>query len=456
MKLNQAIFLAMATALVVGCAKKEEILKGQRFDVRVPLDQAVPAPDAKPGANGAGQGAQVPPVQPPVVNRRAPIRLPKAVNLSSWTHKNASPTHDVGNIALGRDLTRLWSVSIGSGNERRRRLTSDPVVAGGLIFTLDSANRVMATSPIGEAAWVRDLTPASDKPGDAFGGGLAYAKGVLYATSGFGSVTAMRADTGKVLWTQKLDAPVMAAPTVYKGRVFVVSRDNRAWAIKARNGRILWQQESPRADAGLLGGASPAIAGRSVILPFSSGEIISARMRNGLRIWSVAVSGARLGLARSNITDISSDPVVAGARVYAANQSGRITAVALKDGQRIWSANQGSYSPVLPIGNAVFLVSDESQLVRLDARDGSVVWAVDLPAYKKDRTRRDAYVHFGPLMAGGRLIVASSDGSLRSFDPVSGQLISTVDIPSGAASQPAIVDGVLYILSQNGDLNAYR
>ena len=454
MKLNQAIFLAAMAMVIVGCAKKEEILQGQRFDVRTPLDQAVPANDATTTA--PLKKAVIPAIQPPEVNRSARIRLPKAVNLGSWTHKNASPTHDLGNMALARDLTRLWSSDIGAGNERRRRLTSDPVIAAGLIYTLDSQGRVMATSPIGAAVWVTDLTPTSDKAGEASSGGLAYADGVVYATSGYGTVSALRGDSGKVLWTQKLDAPVTAAPTVFKGRVFVISRDNRAWAIKARNGRILWQQQSARADSALLGGASPAIAGRAVILPFSSGEMIAARMRNGLRVWSVAVSGARLGLARANITGISSDPVVTKSRIYAANQSGRITAVSRKDGQRIWSANQGSYSPVLPIGDAVFMVSDEAQLLRLDARDGTVVWAVNLPAYKKDKTRRDAYVHYGPIMADGRLIVASSDGALRSFNPVSGALLSTVDIPSGAASQPAVVDGVLYILSQNGKLNAYR
>jgi len=45
---------------------------------------------------------------------------------------------------------------------------------------------------------------------------------------------------------------------------------------------------------------------------------------------------------------------------------------------------------------------------------------------------------------------------LRSFDPTSGAMLSEIDIPSGAASQPAIVDGVLYVLSEDGKLHAYR
>lgn len=444
MKLNQILFLPVVLSLLIGCGNKEEILEGQRFDVRTPLELAHPTED------GISPDSEV------VVNRSAPIKLPKQINSSSWTHRNGGADHTLSNVALGLDLTHLWSVNIGSGNERKHRLTSDPIIAGGRIYTLDSQSRVMAHSPIGAAVWVRDLTPSSDKANEATGGGLAYADGVIYATSGFGEVTAMNADDGSIRWTQKLDAPVVSAPTVHKGRVYVVSRDNRAWALHTKNGRIDWQQQSSRADAGLMGGASPAVSGRSVILPFSSGELVSAMTRNGLRTWSVAVSGSRRGQARSNIGDISSDPVITRSRVYAANQSGRLTAVSRKNGERIWTANKGSYSPVWPAGNSVFLVSDAAQLVRLDARNGEVIWAVNLPAYKKEKTRRDSHAHFGPILAGGRLIVASSDGVLRSFNPVSGELLSEVEVPSGAASQPAIVDGVLYVLSQKGQLHAYR
>jgi len=445
-RLKQTFFILAALAVVAGCAKKEEILKGQRFDVRTPLSETV----ATSGQNGAQ------PAVAQVANRALPIKLPRMVNLTSWTHVNGGPDHLARHVVLGDQLTRLWSSNIGAGNDSKHRLTADPVVAEGLIFTLDSQARLMATSTVGAAVWVHDLTPPSEKPGDATGGGLAYAKGVIYATTGFGEVTALRARDGKLIWKQKLDAAIMAAPLVYKKWVYVISRDNSAWAIKVRNGRIAWQLQSTKADVGLVGGASPAAAGREVILPFSSGELAAAKAGNGLRSWSVAVSGGRRGLARADIGDISSDPVVAGNRVYAANQAGRIVAINLKTGERIWTANEGSYSPVLPVANSVFLVSDEARLVRLDARTGKAIWSVPLPQWRKEKKKYDAYVHYGPILAGGRLIVASSDGKLRSFDPVSGKQLDEVDIPGGAASQPAIVDGVLYIVSTNGKLHAFK
>jgi len=208
-KLHSSILLTAVVLILLGCAKKEEILEGQRFDITTPLDQAVPT------ADGVSPSAIV-------ENRVAKIRLPKVTNLSSWTHRNSGPDHLAGNLALSEQLTQLWSVKIGSGNDRQHRITSDPIVAQGLIFTLDSQSHVMAHSPIGTAVWQRDLTPASDKAGEASGGGLAFADGVLYATTGYGVLTAINAADGTVKWEQKLDAPISAAPTVIKDRVFVI------------------------------------------------------------------------------------------------------------------------------------------------------------------------------------------------------------------------------------------
>ena len=115
-------------------------------------------------------------------------------------------------------------------------------------------------------------------------------------------------------------------------------------------------------------------------------------------------------------------------------------------------------SPVWVAGNDVFLVSDMNQIVRVSAETGEKIWAQDLPLFVKSRPRRqkEVYAHYGPVLAGNRLIVASGDGPLRSFDPASGDLISQVDIPGGAASNPVIAGRTLYVLSARGQLLAFR
>ena len=115
-------------------------------------------------------------------------------------------------------------------------------------------------------------------------------------------------------------------------------------------------------------------------------------------------------------------------------------------------------SPVWVSGGSVFLISDENRLIRLDAATGETIWAEDLPFFTKRRIarRKATFAHYGPVLAGGRLIVASDDRQLRQYDPVTGGFISSVSLPSGAARNPVIAGGTLYIVTANGELHAFR
>jgi outer membrane protein assembly factor BamB len=103
-------------------------------------------------------------------------------------------------------------------------------------------------------------------------------------------------------------------------------------------------------------------------------------------------------------------------------------------------------------------VNDLNQLVRLDNRDGSVIWRVALPDLIERRAgkSRAAVAHYGPILAGGRLIVASSDGLIRQFDPVSGAMVGQIELSGGAASAPVVAGNTLYVVSKNGQLLAFR
>lgn len=421
---------------LAACGEQEVLLPGERLDL-----------DGRPPATLED-----------VVNRSAPLALPAASVNAEWTHRGGNASHALTHPALNRSLQPIWSAPIGAGNGRKHRITADPVVAGGRIFAMDSRARVTALTLSGETLWTRDLTPASDRSDDASGGGLAAAGTAVYVTTAFGELTALDAATGETLWVQELDAAATGAPMVSGGVVHVVTRNALGWAIDAATGRILWQILGAPSDSGIAGGPSPALAGPLVVFPMSSGQLIAAVSGPGTQAWAASVAGQRPRRAFSRISDISADPVVVGDTVYAGNHSGRVAAFDATTGQTRWSADDGAMSPVWVAGGAVFLVSDENRLMRLDAATGETVWAVDLPFFTRDRlTRRKAtFAHYGPVLAGGRLLVASDDRLLRAFDPVTGGLISTTELPGPAARNPVVAGGTLYIVTENGTLHAFR
>ena len=115
-------------------------------------------------------------------------------------------------------------------------------------------------------------------------------------------------------------------------------------------------------------------------------------------------------------------------------------------------------SPPWVTGGSVFMITDRNELVRLDAATGQRIWGTELPYYTSDRSsRREAvHAHYGPVLAGGRLIVASDGGRLRGFDPVSGALVSSVELPDGATSNPVVAGRTLYVVTRDGQLHAFR
>ncbi len=427
----------MAAVLALAGCEREVILEGERLDPRA-LTRAGP------------------PLVPP--NRVLPIALAAPVDHAAWTHRGGGVSHTIAHPALAAEPARQWSAPIGEGASRRFRLTADPVVAQGRIFTLDAHSAVTATGIDGARLWQRDIRPDWAGRGVASGGGLALGAGRLFVTSAYGRVVALDPATGAELWSKRFEAPVTAPPAVAGDTVHVVSADGSAWALDAADGKLRWQLPGVPSESAMVGGAAPAVAGGQVVLPFPSGDVAGVSGATGVEGWRTRVAGRRLGQANAGVTDISGDPVVTGGTVFVGNRSGRVAALEAATGAVRWTAREGAFGPVWPAGGSLFLISDQGALVRLDAANGARIWAVELGRYLETRERRRAEVaaHFGPVLAGGLVRVASSDGRLRSFDPASGALVSEVALPGAAASHPVVVGRTLYLVTRDGVLHALR
>jgi outer membrane protein assembly factor BamB len=420
---------------LAACAERDAVLPGERIPVR--------------------------PANPPVAEGVRPISLPPATMNADWSHRNGDASGRPRQPALRPAPELIWAVDIGAGDAKRARILTAPIVAGGLIFTIDAAGRLTAVTRSGGIAWTRSLVPERQVADSGPGGGMAQAGGVLYVTTGFGEVWALDPASGGTIWHQEFDAPIRAAPTVQGGRVFVVLRSDAGYGLDARTGEVLWRVQGT-GGTGLLGGASPAADGQLVVVPFASGEVLGVLARNGLTVWGTAITGGRREFVRNSINDVSGDPVIDGAWVYASNQSGRTIRLDSRTGERAWTLAEGSYGPAWPAGNSVFLLSDVGALVRVDADSGEELWRVELPQFfppgglfGRGKPFR-AIPYYGPILAGDRLWVASGDGLLRAFSPVNGALLAELPLPGGAAAAPAVAGGVMYVVSRDGRLLAFQ
>ncbi|MEM9348912.1 MAG: PQQ-binding-like beta-propeller repeat protein [Pseudomonadota bacterium] len=429
-------FATLSVLLLAACGQNDAPLVGEREDVGLASEQAIDLSE----------------------NQALPITLPQQAVNAAWTHPGGNALHRVPHPALSNSPSLQWSANIGEGDGRRQRINARPVVADGRIYAVDAAGVVTATSTSGAALWTRDLTPSTETRGQGGSHGLAFGGGALYVNTPFGEVVALDPETGSELWSQDIDAQGGASSTYLDGRVYVAARDSVGWAINAETGRVDWQINGTPSGSGYLGGAGPAVTEDLSIFPFSSGELVATFRRGGLQRWNATVLGRREGAAYASISDVAADPIVAGGRVYAANPAGRLVALNLGNGERLWTALVGTISTPSVAGGSIFLVSDQNRLTRLNANTGETIWAQQLPLFVETRERRQktVHAHLGPVLAGERLYVASSDGLLRGFDPVSGALTFSADIPGGAATAPVVAGGTLYVVSKRGQLLAFR
>jgi outer membrane protein assembly factor BamB len=445
--MRAAAALPALLLLLAACAERELILPGERFDPRAPLEASVqvegePAPVDTTGVTE---------------NRSEPVSLPPVTANADYPQRSGNAQHLPPHAALAAQPALVWSAGIGTGNARKLRISAQPVVSGGRVYAMDARAQVTALSSGGGVLWTVDLRREGESS-EISGGGLAIGGGTLFATTGYGELVAVDAATGGIRWRQRVGAPIAGSPTVDGSLVYVAGRDSSGWAVRAADGRVEWQLPGTPTNSGTIGAAAPALAGENVIFPFPSGEIGAALREAGTRVWATSVVGERRGRAYAGIDGLTGEPAVAGGTVFVGNQGGRSAAFDAATGLRLWTAREGAYGPMLPAGNAVFLISDAGRLVRLDAATGETVWAVNLPYFTQDKPKRfeDITAHYGPVLAGGRLMVVSGDGAIRLFSPQDGAALGTLELPGGAASPPALAGGTLYVVNRRGQLLAYR
>jgi outer membrane protein assembly factor BamB len=379
--------------------------------------------------------------------------MPVAWKNDYWPQAGGYPNHSMQNLVLPEGaLKRVWSADIGDGSSDEIPLTAQPVLVDGRIFTLDTEGRLSAFSiDNGKQIWRRDVSD-KDEGDSVIAGGIAFSDNALFVTNGYAELLSVGLDKGDILWRAKLPAPSRAAPTIINGRIFVTLLDNRLMAMNVVDGTVLWEYAGLSEGQGLVGAASPAANNDIVVPVFSSGEVAALRVENGSVAWADSLSNVRGAGGLSAIADIKAMPVIDKGLVIAVSFSGRLAAIDERTGTRVWQREISSVETPWVAGNHVFVLSSENQLVALGRDNGVVLWVTELPRFDDD----DPIILTGPVFAGGRLIIAGTDGVVYEVAPETGKIVREWDAGDTVSIPPLVAGGTLYMLSEDGKLSAYR
>lgn len=293
-----------------------------------------------------------------------------------------------------------------------------------------------ASTPLrGHVAWFAPLGgPVMAAP--VVAGGTVYVSG----TDGF--LYALNARTGALRWRAGLgDSLSNGSPALGGGRVYANGFGTLTLAFDAASGRLLWQT-----DNGHLPSAPPLYYRGLVLVP-SDGNFVSCYdARTGRLYWRFQSEDAL-----EDFWPTTGAAAARGRTAYVAlGASTEFDAIDLETGLKSWEyavRERPAGAPALAAG-AIYLAMAGGRLLCLDAASGVLRWALALPHGLGHGAQTT------PLVAGGRLFIGGDDGRLDAVSLRSRRVLWSFATGRPLLSTPIVVSNVLYLPGGDGLLYA--
>ena len=228
---------------------------------------------------------------------------------------------------------------------------------------------------------------------------------------------------GGVIWQVRPGGPLRGAPTVAGDALYVMSQDNQIYSLKTGGRHDQMVEAAASLEiAGVFGIASPAFAQGTVVAGFSSGELNAYRYENGRLVWQdalVADEHPHQRVVAVRHRRRTGDRQRPGVRHRPGRAHGRARH---QHRPADVGAQHRRHRDAVGGGRLGVRRDRRCQADRGRPATGKVRWINQLPRFENEKSKRGQITYRGPVLAGGRLILAGSNGTLINVDPDDRQL----------------------------------
>lgn len=349
----------------------------------------------------------------------------------------------------------VWDTGAGDGIEHYfSRLK--PHTAYGKIFAASRAGEAFAFDlATGDLIWEVDLSDIDNtrsffeasKPALLSGGPIAGMNKVFIGSEN-GKLYALDAETGALSWEASVKGEIIAAPVFDSGIVVVNSASGKLKAFNASTGEDVWEVDLDVPPLTLRGISPPIIASGGVIVGTPNGNLNVYMLEKGQQGWTVQVGEPSGSTELERVIDVDSKPLVFGDKVYSISSRGNLVAVDIRNGRILWKRQYSSYRQLSLSGNTLFLTDVKGHVYAVDRINGLEKWSNLL------LTNRSVT---GPAAVGNYVVVGDVEGYLHWIEQDTGDIVARYEVDgSQIYSTPLVVDDILYVLSQDGELVAIK
>ena len=364
-----------------------------------------------------------------------------------WPMAHHDPAHS-GSVDAGGELKGVvkWRFEAGAS------VFGSPAVEGGRVYLGTGDGRVLALdAESGRPVWEHETgTQILSSP--------ALAGKWVFVGTGDGRIVALGKDDGREQWTFQAGGAILSSPAVYDGVLYVGSEDDRVYALDAATGRKRWRYSTD---------------GRVSSGPVVNDRVVAVNSRDS-RVYVIGVRTAK-GRLDYVTSAVEGAPTLDGNRLYVADTAGVLRAIDWRkrslpfEKVARWARTQlwvwgifGSVppqkgfvwafverdqtfvgAPVVADGR-VFVASRSGGVFAVDSGNGEPLWTF----------RADDRVVASPSVAGETLFVGDMSGRLHAVDALTGQAKWRFDAGLPITSTPVFAGGTLYLTSEEGVLLA--
>ena len=315
--------------------------------------------------------------------------------------------------------------------------------------------------------------------------GLAAAYGIVYGLNKDGHLYALDVDTGNLVWEYKGPGPLFfpGNPIVVDRKVYATTGQAAAFnpdlgeysksefsCLDAYTGQVIWQMPveayPPRESTAIAYGTLYLIPGfvkEQQMDEYATYNQVWAIGTQPWPMWRHDPAHTAVGQSGpANLTlkwkfeasgAVVSSPSIAEDMVYFGSQDQNVYCVDAENGAFIWKFNTTSRIASSPavVDGKVYIGPDDGTIYCLDAYNGSLLWSTYAGGYVEANFGAAVNLRSSPTVTGDRVYVGSLDENVYSLDADTGDVTWTYQTEGYITSSPAVVDGVVYIISQEPD-----
>ena len=317
----------------------------------------------------------------------------------------------------------LWEVKLDEAIE------TTPVVGFGKVFTADVFGKIYALDQkTGEVKWKRDY-----ETGFLASPSLNDGKVVIGDVEG--NVYALNTDDGKEIWRSETGGEINGSAGFFEETVVIASQDGKLYCFSLGDGTLQWTYQTEDQVR-----CSPSIAGRQTFLGGCDGQLHQVDLKTGMTIGKPLPLGGPTG----------STPAISGSKVVLPIMDGAVLAFDWKKQEQLWlyedTERPMEYRSSAAISDDLVVVSSQSKQVdALSLETGKLRWRYNL------KRRADA----SPVIAGGDVWIAATDGRLIRLSLASGEEKWSYEIRGSFIAAPAIFGSRLFIGDDDGVLRCF-